>query len=328
MNDGTNYKDIYTKRGQSKVPDLLCYHKNLNDSACHDQVTVQTIAHSYGETTLAFNSGTYNEVADILQNKEMYPYFHRTSPSNQQQVAYRFNEYNPKDTQKIYPHMTNRTIYAEARNCITYNHISADDNDPQTLNMTNADDTKENQTITIPQDVLGREGTTYIYRGFHAPPVADLQSCGDRCLWMWAYRNPSGKEPPAFYKCPVNISYVMNASLPQHQISDQTVKMAAAAIAMHGGYHGPVFDDSKKNWTSYQFYAAGYVSQRIYPPRSSLYVSPPHSSPNLPLLTPPSDQQFPMGHSQSYRRLRRRPSRSVRARLPRHYGKPEPSDIC
>ena len=123
--------------------------------------------------------------------------------------------------------------------------------------MTNVDDSGEKGNITIPKDFLGREGTTYIYRGFHAPPDADLQSCGDRCLWMWVYRNPSGLEPPAFYKCPVNISYVLNATQAKHNISDHTVKMAAAAIAMHGGYHGPVSDGSKKDWTSYQFYAAG-----------------------------------------------------------------------
>ena len=74
---------------------------------------------------------------------------------------------------------------------------------------------------------------------------------------MWAYRNPSGEERPAFYKCPVNISDVINAQLPEHQISNDTVKVAAAAIALHGGYLGPIFDDSRKDWISYQFYASG-----------------------------------------------------------------------
>lgn len=257
MNDGASYKDIYTNRGSSNVSDLSCYYKGFHDKSCHGQVTAQTIAHSYGETILASDPASYNEVADILQNKDLYPYFHRETP-NQQQVAYRFNEYNPNDAQRIYPHLTNRTIYAEARNCITYNQTSADDNDPQTLTMTNADDTGEHQTIKIPQDFLGREGTTYIYRGFHAPPDADLQSCGDRCLWMWAYRNPSGlPEPPVFFKCPVNISNMMNASRSEHQIPNHVVKMAAAAIALHGIYHGPIADERQKDFTSYQFYAAG-----------------------------------------------------------------------
>ena len=69
--------------------------------------------------------------------------------------------------------------------------------------------------------------------------------------------------------------------------------MAAAAIAMHGGYHGPISDASKKNWTSYQFYAAGYVSQRIYSSRSSFYVSLPQISPNLPLLNHPRTSSSP-----------------------------------
>lgn len=156
--------------------------------------------------------------------------------------------------------MTNRTIYAEAKNCITYDNISADHNDPQTL--TYADDTGENATIIIPQDYLGREGTTYIYRGFHDPLDADLQSCRGRCLWMWVYKNPSGfpkgsPEPNALYKCPVNISDVNNASKPEHHIPNHVVKMAAAAIALHGTYRGPPGNFSEQDYKSYQFYASG-----------------------------------------------------------------------
>ncbi len=231
----------------------------FDQGGCPSQVTTQTVAHSYGEMILAFNSTFYDEIPDILHNKDMYRYFHRNT-SNEQQVAYRFNEYNPNDTQKIYPYLTNRTIYAEAKNCITYNQTSADKSDPQTL--TYANDAGENGNITISLDYLGREGTTYIYRGFHDPTTADLQSCGDRCLWMWAYKNPSGfpkgsPEPPMFYKCPVNISYVGNATLSAHRIPNDVVKMAAAAIALHGGYTGPPSDISKQNYAAYQFYASG-----------------------------------------------------------------------
>ena len=48
----------------------------------------------------------------------------------------------------------------------------------------------------------------------------------------------------------------MKALLPEHQIPNHVVKLAAAAIALHGGDHGPMFNDSQKDWTSYQFYAA------------------------------------------------------------------------
>ena len=258
VNDGVSYKDTYTDRGTVNVPDLSCYYKDPLDKVCYNQVTIQTIAHSYGEMILAFNDTAYNEVADIL-HKDMFRYFHRKTP-NQQQVAYRFNEYNPIDLQRNYPHMTNRTIYAEARNCITYNQTGVDPNDPSTL--TYANDTGEKGNITIPAGSLGREGTTYIYRGFHKPPDADQQSCGERCLWMWAYKNPSGHpegspEPTAFYKCPVNISDVSNASQHEHHIPNDVAKMAAAAIALNGGYRGPPGNATEQNYQSYRFYASG-----------------------------------------------------------------------
>ena len=259
VNDGVNYHDTYIKPGIVHVPDLSCYYQNARHKACEDHVTISTMAHSFGETIFMFNSTAYIEVDDILRDRDITTYFHRKIPG-QQQIAYRFNEYNLDDAQQVYPHMTNRTIYAEAKNCITYDDISVDPKDPQTLIY--PDDTGEDATIKIPQDFLGREGTTYIYRGFHDPPDAEFQSCGERCLWMWAYKNPSGfpkgsPEPTALYKCPVNISDVNNASMPEHHIPDQVVKMAAAAIALRGIYRGPSDNVSEQDYGSYQFYASG-----------------------------------------------------------------------
>ena len=189
----------------------------------------------------------------------MPPYFHRKT-LNQQQVAYRFNEYNPNDIQRVYPHLTNRTIYAEAKNCTMYKITSTDYEYYRTL--TYANDTEGNVTITIPQDYPGKEGTTYIYRGFHGPIQAHLQSCGDRCLWMWVYKNPSdfpvgSPEPEVLYKCPVYISDVNNAAMPEHHIPNEVVKMAAAAIALHGIYQGLPGNPRAQDYSSYQFYATG-----------------------------------------------------------------------
>ena len=115
--------------------------------------------------------------------------------------------------------------------------------------------------IAIPREYLGREGTTYIYQGKHDPTSATIYICGDRCIWMWAYKNPSGyppesPEPSAFYQCPVSISVVNNASLPQHSIPDGVAKIAAASIALQGRFAGPVNDPDYKQ---YQFYASGWV---------------------------------------------------------------------
>ena len=259
VNDGFNYKDTYTQPGTVNIPDLSCYYKNSIHKVCEDQVTISTIAHSYGEIILASSGTAYNDFDDILHHKDMPPYFHRETPS-QQQVSYRFNEYNLNDIQRVYPYLTNRTIFAEAKNCITYDNITTDQSDTQILTYTG--DSGENATISIPADFLGREGTTYIYRGFKFPPTADLQSCGERCLWMWVYKNPSGfpkgsPEPTALYKCPVSISDVNNASRLEHHIPDGVVKIAAVAIALHGEYHGIPGNLSDDNFSSFQFYASG-----------------------------------------------------------------------
>ncbi|ERF68528.1 hypothetical protein EPUS_05667 [Endocarpon pusillum Z07020] len=239
--------------------------------ACPSQVTVQTVAHTYGEMILASRlNSTYTNITEVLESKQAHQYYHRKI-RNQQQVTYRFKEYNPKDVRKVYPYFTDRYITAEARNCITYHETGRDNKDPQNFTYTNANDAKDTGTITIPKHSLGREGTTYIYRGFHDPTVADQQSCGPRRLWMWAYKNPSGHpknpsgdpkappEPSAFYKCPVNISEVINAdpNQPKHFVPDEVAKMAAASIAMQGQYSGPPGNRSEQDYHSYRFYASG-----------------------------------------------------------------------
>ena len=221
---------------------------------CPGRVTVQTVAHSYGEMNLLADHGTYSEIADVLNSEHDFQYYWRQT-RNQQQLAIRFNEYNPDDTQKVYPFFTNRTITAESVECYTYSETSADNKEPQTFTYSNGTITG---SITIPNEYLGREGTTYIYRGFHDPTAATTYKCGDRCIQMWAYKNPSGSpEPSAFYQCNVKISEVNNASLPQHSIPNDVAKIAAASIALQGRYSGPVKNVAEQDSTQYQYYASG-----------------------------------------------------------------------
>ena len=258
VNDGTDYKDTYVRPGQVNVSDHSCYYMQYLQEACpNNNVTIHTVAHTYGDMNLAFENREYNNITDVLGSRHNYR-FYRRSARQRQQFAYRFNEYNPNDREKVYPFMTNRTVTAEAVNCLTYNEVSADDKEPKTITYTNEDRTV-NETISIPNRYLGREGTTYIYRGKYDPASAEQQSCGLRCVWMWAYKNPSGypkgsPEPSALYKCPVNISLVGNAYRPEHAISDTMAKRAAASIALQGRFTGPVNDP---NYMQYQFYASG-----------------------------------------------------------------------
>ena len=111
---------------------------------CPDQVTVETVAHTYGEMNLLANYRTYNEIADVLNSEHDYQYYWRQT-RNQQQLAYRFNEYNPDDTQKVYPSFTNRTITAESIKCYAYNN-----KEPQTFTYSNG---TVNGSITIPNEL-------------------------------------------------------------------------------------------------------------------------------------------------------------------------------
>ena len=275
VDDGTTYNDTYKSRGKVSVPDLSCYYMEYIQDFCPAQVALQTVAHTYGEMILSSRlNSSYSDIEEVLHSRQDYQYYHRTR-RNQQQVVYRFKEYNPNDTGRAYPSLTDRVITAEAKNCITYNEKSTDESqDPQPFSYVNPSDPEDNGNLTIPKTFLGREGTTYIYQGFHDPTLADLQSCGPRCLWMWAYKNPSGypkdpsgdpngpPEPSAFYKCPVNISQVFRGDpkkklLKEHLIPDSMAKMAAASIALQGRYGGPPSDPSKQDYHSHQFYASG-----------------------------------------------------------------------
>ena len=213
---------------------------------------MQGRAHLYGDMSRTAEEGSYDDISDVLQSEHNYLLYHRTE-SYHQQVAYRFKEYNQKDTQRLYPFFTNRTFIAESANCSTYDEISAHDNNPTNFTISKTGST-DKQWIVIPDVYLNPNGTTYIYQGFHDPVHAPWFSCGDRCVKMWAYKNPPRQNATAFYECSVAISIVANASEPQHAIPDDMAKLAAAAIALGGQIKGL---PNNLNNRQYRFYALG-----------------------------------------------------------------------
>ena len=287
---------------------------------CPDRVTVETVAHTYGEMNLVANYRTYNEIADVLNSEHDYQYYWRQT-RNQQQLAYRFNEYNPDDTQKVYPFLTNRTITAESNKCYAYHETGTDNKEPQTFTYSNG---IVNGSITIPNEYLGREGTTYIYRAFHDPTHATAYGCGDRCIWMWAYKNPSGSpEPSAFYQCSVNISQVNNASQPEHFVPNDVAKIAAASIALQGRYSGPVGNVDKQDNTQYQFYASGLViPSTFHPPTTSLIHRNGDTDSRCAFL----NTQVCLGNPSQSRRRGRREFCQICTWLSRDHGQSEPPD--
>ena len=257
VNDGIDYHGIYTSNGIVNAAHHTCYQeRNDTQDDCPSRVTAHAVAHTYGEISLGSEEGLYDTLSDVLSSQHLYGYYHRSS-RNRQQYAYRFNEYNPSDSRRVYPFITNRTITAEALNCLKYRQINTDGRDPQTITYENVADKTDQGNITIPVEYLGREGTTYIYRGYHDPPAAPLYSCGDRCLLMWAYQNIGAHSKGAFFQCPVNISVVKNAWRPEHNIPNDVAKVAAASIALQGRFVGDYQNYSLKDFEQYQFYATG-----------------------------------------------------------------------
>ena len=182
INDGTNYDDTYKTQGKVNVTDLSCYHMQYNGKGCPSQVTIQTVAHACGEMNLAVESRLYNNIKEVLESKWNYQCYWRQT-RYQQQLAHRFREYNLDDTRKVYPYLTDRYITAESVDCVIYDVTHAYGKDPQTFTHSSKDKTI-NGTIAIPQEYVGNEGTTYIYRGFHHSTAASIYKCCDRCIKM------------------------------------------------------------------------------------------------------------------------------------------------
>ena len=250
VDDGNNYNSTYLRGGDVKVSNLTCYAHN---GGCPSRVTKQALAHAYGEAALSSDCGAYEAVADIAVSKQDHGYFCR---NDWQEFSYRFSEYNPNDTQKAYPHFTNRTFTASSGQCLVYDQVgkgvAATVGDMSACKFTYNGSTSG--TITIPTANLGREGTTYTYQGMHPPASASREACGPRCLWMWVYKNPGATEGPKIYRCPVTVSVVNNARQHEHHIPDAVARLAVASIALEGQFqgsrNGPIFKQ-------FQFYASG-----------------------------------------------------------------------
>lgn len=212
MVDGRTFNDTYTNHGIVNASNLTTYYTGGSEKW---KVSAHATAHSYGESAHDTECGSYETIAGVLESKHDYAYYCSTNIGNPE-FTYRFNEYNPGDLQKVYPQFTNRTITASAGECLVY-EVKNQTDGPKNVDARGPGTTfwYGNDTflekIQIPVSYLGTGYTTYIYRGSRASPDADAQRCGDsRCMWLWAYKNELGKDPPKFYKCPITISRVNN----------------------------------------------------------------------------------------------------------------------
>lgn len=260
LNDGTDWKGVYTRNGTANAANLDCYFRSPDDNKCPiSQQLVQGLANSYGASSpILLKRGTYDQIQDVVKSTDNYGYFCRNTSG---ECAYRFVEYNRNDQERKYPLFTNRTITASAGQCFTYweteEATPAKDASgiPDALNFTifNGSD---HDSIIIPEQLSGVDATTYIYRGTAPPPNATLFACGDRCIWMWAHKNAGHNETSTFYKCPITVRPVININKPSQIVPNSVARLAASAIALQGRW--AVKNNSEGLiWTQFQYYPFG-----------------------------------------------------------------------
>ena len=258
VDDGKTYSDTYLTNGTVNASNLTTYFNGKNALGAEDN---QALAHTYGEVAQGGKQcESYQDIAQVYDSPNDSPYFCRRTPGKQE-FAYRFKEYNYDDSERMYPSFTNRVITASAGECFNYtelNHTLGPDlyNNLAAFNYTFSNSTY-NSSISIPISSEGWTATTYIYRGTKLPHLAEVNSCGDRCMWIWAHRaSVPNNDISTFYQCPITVSQVSNATTDLQEVPKSVARVAAASIALQGRWTGSV---ENKIWTQYQFYAIKYV---------------------------------------------------------------------
>ena len=254
VDDGKDYNDTYNKIGTVTAANLTTYFSGNHVVAFEDY---QALAHSWGLNTKSQPCEEYENIAQVYRSRSNPRYFCRRT-AGKQEFAYRFREYNVNDVERIYPYFTNRLITASSGVCLEYTALSnstvydkMDGNQPST-NFTYSNSTYTS-TISIPGSSEGWSATVYLYPGPDLPQFTEVNSCGDRCLWIWAHRTSiPGNNASIFFQCPITISEVSNATTDLHDIPDSVARTAAASIALSGRWTGTI---ENQIWKQYQYMA-------------------------------------------------------------------------
>ena len=261
MDGGTDYTGITTQQGLVNVSMIDCYY---TENLCATRPgappeVVQSQAHTYGEITRGQHRCPYTNDEDIYNAPPNCTYFvSQTRP----EYAFRYNEYNPHDRAHAYPYRTKRVVRASTDNCFQYNETSQSLVDTQDGQDEEYIYKYSNETysgeLPIPKPVTAFDSTTYVYNGSYAPQDASAQSCGDRCIKLYAYRSYGNvtHRKSVFFQCDVTVSEVSNADQDAHKLSADTARLAAASIALTGRYFH-VDGNNFTFWQQYQLYPFG-----------------------------------------------------------------------
>ena len=260
MDQGIDSIGTYTQSGTVQAPNLSCFF--LGKGCPVQPGASMVIAHNYGEFVSSQNVCLYHNDSEILSGDQSCDVFKKVGAGEH---AYRFSDYNPDDTNRAYPYLSNRTIKVSVEQCYQYDidfnnspTVSSLDgtNDVQVLAFTNQTYTGH---IPIPRADGAFNATTYIYNGTDMPMSTTQVSCGPRCLRMYVYRLGDANYPAAasdthIFSCQISVSEVFNATRPWHELSDANARLAIASIALTGRFTG---DESHADWRQYRYYTWG-----------------------------------------------------------------------
>lgn len=114
-------------------------------------------------------------------------------------------------------------------------------------------------SLSIPRSILARASTTYIWNGTATPPLATQQTCGPRCIVLFALRDMDrgSNHEITIFQCRITISLMSNVKNPAHVLSDNMARTAAASIALSGRWRLDFSGGPDLDWRQFQLYQDG-----------------------------------------------------------------------
>ena len=267
MDGGTNSSGIVARAGNVSVPMLdSYYYHDVNQIGAqpagpgYPEEINQGQAHAYGVNTRSQKRCLYSTDDDIIASNQSCIYFYNR---NGRDFAFRYSEYDPQDTARSYPYLTDRIVKASTGDCHQYAVSSSylrDSNDGlQAEFVWSFNNDTYDGVLPIPKASQAFDSTTYVYNGTDLPQNTTTEACGPRCLWVYAFQDTGPlreMKPPELYQCPITITDVSNVTNDAQMLSDDNARIAAASITLTGRYTNPNRSE-EKHWEQHRLYPFG-----------------------------------------------------------------------
>ncbi|KAL8777661.1 MAG: hypothetical protein Q9213_007760 [Squamulea squamosa] len=261
MDNGVDSTGVTHAPGMVSFAKIDCYYNHARCTTDPDQPpeVAQNQAHSYGEASLRERACPYGSDDDIFDAPQNCTYFANT---NKQEFAFRYAEYNPDDRARAYPFLTKRLIKTSTGRCFQYkdagSYYERSNDGPESVVVLSYSNDTTNEILRIARTDTAFNSTTYAYTGLQAPQNTTALTCGPRCIWLYAVRQPGlirrGRND--IFMCPITVSEVSNVKNRAHMVPDQTARLAAASIALSGRYTNPNGSEIR-HWQQYQWFPFG-----------------------------------------------------------------------